>query len=229
MSTTYTTNVGLGCPSYDQAGWDAPLRDTIALLDSLAPVGALGCRAREILSTSLYVSFAPGSFRSSTGSEVGYAGATVAVPTAATTRYWLDDAGTLQSGSAWPSGPYVPLATVVAGASTITSVADARLAFGSLGTGPRLAVTTQPGTYSVLPADGLVNLDATAAAFTATLPSAVANPGMVVRVIKVDSSANAITIATTGGQTINGASTLALAAQWDGKTLISDGSNWIAL
>lgn len=228
MSTTFTTNVGLGVPAYDDPGWDAPIRDTIALLDSLAPVGALGCRAREIPSTSLYVAFAPGSFRSSTGAAVSYAGATLAVPTAATTRYWLDDAGTLQSGSAWPAVPYVPLATVVAGASTITSVADARIAFGSLGTGPRVAVTSQAGTYAILPADGLVELDATAAAFTATLPSASTNPGMVVRVAKVDVSANAATIATTGGQTINGASTLSLAAQWDGKTLISDGFNWVA-
>jgi hypothetical protein len=228
MATTYTTNVGLGCPSYDQAGWDTPLRDTIALLDSLAPVGALGCRAREIPSTSLYVAFAPGSFRSSTGAVVGYAGATLAVPTAATTRYWLDDAGTLQSGSAWPAGPYVPLSTVVAGTSTITSIVDARLAFGSLGTGPRLAVTSQAGTYAILPADGLVSLDATAAAFTATLPSASANPGMVVRVAKVDVSANAVTIATVSSQTINGAATLSLAAQWDGKTLVSDGTNWVA-
>jgi hypothetical protein len=150
------------------------------------------------------------------------------VPTGSTTRYWLDDAGTLQSGSAWPAGPYVPLATVVAGASTITSIADARLAFGSLGTGPRVAVTTQTGTYAILPADGLVSLDATSAAFTATLPSASTNPGMVVRVIKVDVSANAATIATVSSQTINGAATLSLAAQWDGKTLVSDGTNWVA-
>jgi hypothetical protein len=228
MSTTFTANVGLGVPAYDDPGWDAPIRATIALLDSLAPVGALGCRAREIPSTSLYVSFAPGGFRSSTGAAVAYAGATLAVPASATTRYWLDDAATLQSGSAWPAGPYVPLASVVAGASTITSITDARLAFVSLGTGPRVAVTSQTGTYSILPADGLVALDATAAAFTATLPSASANPGMVLRPIKVDASANAVTIATVSSQTINGAATLALAAQWDGKTLVSDGTNWVA-
>lgn len=228
MSTSYTVNAGLGCPALDDSGWNVPIQATINLLDSLAPIGSLACRFREIPSTSLFVSFAAGTFRTSTGSVGSYAGATVAAPASATTYYWLTDSGTLTTGSGWPSGPYVPLAVVVAGSSTVTSVTDARSPYGSVGVGGRVAVAARTATYAILPTDGLVELDATLGAFTATLPSAATNPGMVVRPVKVDVSVNAVTIATTGGQTINGASTLSLASQWSGKTLVSDGSNWVA-
>ena len=228
MSTSYTTNVGLGCPATDDSGWDAPIRATISLLDSLAPIGSGGVRTREIPSSSLYVTVAPAVVRSTTGQLASYAGATIALAASSTVYLWLTDAGVLATGSTWPGGPYVPLAIVATGTVTIAGVTDARVVLESVGVSGRTSATTQAATYSILPSNGLVELNATSGAFTATLPSAVTNPGMLCRVIKIDSSSNAVTIATTSGQTINGASTIGLSSQWAGKTLVSDGSNWMA-
>lgn len=227
MATSYTSNLKMGTPANNDPGWDVILDRDRAILDALAPVGWLAVTTAEVPSASLNIQVAPGSIRASTGAVVAYAGATVAAPASATTLYWLYDTGTIGSGSAWPTVPYVPLATVVAGASTITSVTDARIAFAAVGAGARVNVATATTTYAIPSSAGLVKFDATAGAFTATLPSASVNPGMVVRVDKVDSSGNAITIATTSSQTINGASTLSLTTQWLIKTLVSDGSNWV--
>lgn len=73
----------------------------------------------------------------------------------------------------------------------------------------------------------VVLADATAAAFTVTLPAATV--GAVVRVKKVDASVNAVTVAGAGGATVDGAANTALAAQWNHVTLVSDGTNWFVI
>lgn len=77
-------------------------------------------------------------------------------------------------------------------------------------------------------ADSLVLADATAAPLVAVLPSAVGIRGRAFTVLKVDASANAVTVTPAGGETINGAATAALSAQWSGLTVTSDGANWVA-
>jgi hypothetical protein len=72
-----------------------------------------------------------------------------------------------------------------------------------------------------------VGVDASGAARTITLPTAVGIPGRTYTVIKTDSSGNAVTIDGDGAETINGAATYALAAQYDGVTIISTGVGWI--
>jgi hypothetical protein len=131
MSTQYTINVGLGYWQLNDPGWHLPYQATCQLLDSLTPVGSLAVRMREIPSTSLSVSIAPGHFRSMAGVYVAYAGATIALPPLATVSLWLTDAGVLATGSAWPATAHVRLAIVTVGAGTIATVADARVAFGS--------------------------------------------------------------------------------------------------
>jgi hypothetical protein len=69
-------------------------------------------------------------------------------------------------------------------------------------------------------------VDATAGAVTLTLPVASDNDGMTVLVKKIDASVNAVTIAAQGADTIDGAATQALAAQYDALTLFCDGSGW---
>lgn len=59
---------------------------------------------------------------------------------------------------------------------------------------------------------------------TFTLPTAVGNTNFYT-VTNVD--VNVVTIATTGGQTINGGSTIPLNNQWDSLSFISNNSNWI--
>ncbi|MEM8575520.1 MAG: phage tail protein [Pseudomonadota bacterium] len=71
------------------------------------------------------------------------------------------------------------------------------------------------------------NVDATGGAVTATLPSAItAGDGAILTFRKVDGSANAVTVATVGAQTIDGAATYSLSDQYDSISIIGDGANW---
>lgn len=96
--------------------------------------------------------------------------------------------------------------------------------------GQQLDVLSKLANYTVLVGDGddvLILCDATAAAFTITLYTAVGNTGRKVRVVKIDSSANTVTIDPNGSQTWNGASTKVLGRQYEAANGASDGSNWI--
>lgn len=81
--------------------------------------------------------------------------------------------------------------------------------------------------YTAAQSDNVILADATAGAITVTLPPAV-NKNMF-RVVKIDSSGNAVTIVPNGTDTIGGGASLALAAQGDGTQISSDGINaWYA-
>jgi hypothetical protein len=69
--------------------------------------------------------------------------------------------------------------------------------------------------------------DATTAAFTVTLPNAVSFSGLSFWIGKIDSSVNAVTVATAGGQ-VNYATTWTLATQGKYIEVFSNGTNWIA-
>lgn len=86
------------------------------------------------------------------------------------------------------------------------------------------AISTKTTTYTVLTTDRNVLLDATGGAFTVTLPSASGNSGLLLRLQKIDSSANALTIS----PSLRGA-TRKLTTQYESVELISDGSNWQVL
>jgi hypothetical protein len=89
--------------------------------------------------------------------------------------------------------------------------------------------STKTGAYTLTDADEVVDADATSAAFQVTLPTAVGRNGRHFRVTRINSGANNVTIGTTSSQTINGASTKVLTAQWQSALLYSNGSNWIAV
>jgi len=88
-----------------------------------------------------------------------------------------------------------------------------------------LNVVTKTATYSVAPSDDVILCNTNA--FTVTLPAASAQPGRKIRIKKIGSDTNAITIARAGSDTIEGATSYSLAsgAQYQGVTLISDGSS----
>jgi len=93
-----------------------------------------------------------------------------------------------------------------------------------------LAVLSKTADYVVVATDGddvIVLVDATLGAVTITLYTAVGNTGKKIRVVKTDSSANAVTIDPSGSQTWSGATTRILNAQWEGASGVSDGSNWV--
>lgn len=76
---------------------------------------------------------------------------------------------------------------------------------------------------------GYFRCDATSAtggSLEVTLPSASANDGRTLVVKKVDASANAVVVTAAGSDTIDGAATKSLAAQYDHVVLHSNGGGW---
>lgn len=68
--------------------------------------------------------------------------------------------------------------------------------------------------------------NATSAAFTVTLPAANLCRGVMLQFKKVDGTANAVTIAANGAETIDGAGTYGLATQYKHVRLMSNGVSW---
>ena len=103
-------------------------------------------------------------------------------------------------------------------------VNDPNIAPASWKCAQNYAFRVQVGTGVVNPNDYAVQIDASGAASTITLPSAAANPGRKLLLKKKDSSANAVTIAPSGSDT---AELTSLATQNKYVVLMSDGiSNW---
>ena len=90
----------------------------------------------------------------------------------------------------------------------------------------RLNVVSKSAAHTVADGDDMVICDATSAAFTVTLPSVASFAGKQVIIKKVDASANAVTVDANGSETIDGATTQSLAAQYDSVTLVAGPSEW---
>ena len=88
------------------------------------------------------------------------------------------------------------------------------------------ALVTPTTTYTVTSADSIVLANATSAAFSVTLPTAVGISGRQYTIKKYDSSSNAVSIMTTSSQTIDGAAGYSLGNQYQFIQLVSDGANW---
>lgn len=115
---------------------------------------------------------------------------------------------------------------VVQASEFITKVADELIAMQG---NPGVAATqfaTKTAAYAVTTSDVVLLGDATTAAFTFTLPTAVGKKGRIWYFKKTDSSTNAITLDGNGAETLDGATTYALTAQHDAILIISDGANW---
>lgn len=148
MSTTYTTNVGLGIPALNDNAYVATWEDNLDLIDALGAVGPLAVTFAERPSSTLNVKVAAGSFRKNDGTVVTYAGTAAQAMTASQTNYvYLTNTGTLTvNTTGFPaSTDIVRLAVVVAGGSTITSVTDARLYLGSFGANGNLTYLALAG------------------------------------------------------------------------------------
>jgi hypothetical protein len=77
------------------------------------------------------------------------------------------------------------------------------------------------------PGDSLICLcDATNAAFVVALPDARMAGLVDISLMKIDGSANAVTIQTRNEQTINGSETASLASQYSTASLVPDRENW---
>lgn len=131
MATQYSPKLGLSYPAASDRNWDVPLVAALLALDS-GPLGKLAPRPAAFsggVPSGLTLDVSAGSYLDSSAAYRTFAGGSVVVGASATTKVWLvTGSGTLSSGSAWPtSTAHVRIATVVAGSSNITSVADERV------------------------------------------------------------------------------------------------------
>ncbi|MGL4465389.1 MAG: hypothetical protein ACRC1K_24835 [Planctomycetia bacterium] len=88
-------------------------------------------------------------------------------------------------------------------------------------------ISTKTSSYSITDSDSVVLADATAAAFNVTLPTAAGISGRQYTIKRINGGANTVTVATTSSQTIDGAATKGLSAQYASVTVVSDGANWL--
>jgi hypothetical protein len=153
MANTYTPNVQLAMPAPGDRTWNLPVNGNAQVLDALAPVGALAVVTTELPSATLNVHVAAGNYLKQDGTIGIFAGSVSQAMTASTTNFlYLDltNSGVLVvNTTGFPATAHVRLATVFAGPSSITSIADSRVAFyvvGSIDDGVNLTFGTVTGT-----------------------------------------------------------------------------------
>lgn len=99
----------------------------------------------------------------------------------------------------------------------------------SLFIGQNLRIKTVTANYTAVGTEDIILVDATSGAVTVTLPSAIGISGKALQIKKIDSSANAVTINTTGGQLIDLFSTFTLLMPSDYCDVCSSGTNWYTI
>lgn len=91
------------------------------------------------------------------------------------------------------------------------------------------SINTKAASFSFSTTDSVILCDATSGTVTGTLPTAIGIAGRIYYFKKIDAGANNCIAATTGGQTIDGASTNSTNTQYSSKTMVSNGANWFIL
>jgi hypothetical protein len=90
-------------------------------------------------------------------------------------------------------------------------------------------VVSKTATYTATLDDTVILVDATGGAVTINLPAAATATDHVYTVKKVDASANAVTLDGNGAETIDGAATQALGAQWARYRIACSGAAWFII
>lgn len=142
---------------------------------------------------------------------------------------------TLGQGSSYPGGGTnnlifldgtPPANSPAAGGTLFTEGGALRYQHGTTGTINTVGgeVTSVSANYTAANKDSVILATGGAAGITVTLPAATRGARYLIK--KTDSGAGAVTVATTSSQTIDGATTKALAAQYASVTVVSDGTAW---
>lgn len=149
------------------------------------------------------------------------------VPTV-TWKAWTGAAYTTVGGTSDGASGRVQLST---GAGLFTS--DALLTFSTTNkllttSGLAVNLVAKTGNYSATRADQFITVDATSAPVTITLPTAVTQKGLLIYIKKIDASANVVTVARSGSDTIDGDTTATMNARWTASGFVSDGgTQWL--
>lgn len=85
-------------------------------------------------------------------------------------------------------------------------------------------VSAKTGNYTITTSDSIILGDTTSGNVTITLPTAVGSTKMYT--IKKIIAANTLNIATTSAQTVDGSTTIAITAQYESISVVSDNANW---
>lgn len=126
----------------------------------------------------------------------------------------------------------LPFGIVADGAITTAKLADDAVTRDKLATGGigKEAVVSKTAAYTATDADDVILCDASSAAFTITLPTAVGISGKYFFIKKTDSDyTKAVTIDGNGSETIDGSTTTTLNTQGETLKIVSDGSNWFVV
>lgn len=108
------------------------------------------------------------------------------------------------------------------GFNTATPHSQVQVA-GSLAT----AYVVKAAAYTITVADSFVACDATAGAFTVTLPTASGIAGREYTIKRVNAGVNAVTVDGAGAELIDAAATYVLAAEWATIVVVSNGFRWL--
>ena len=82
---------------------------------------------------------------------------------------------------------------------------------------------------NVVSGDYLIIANATGGAITMALPPAALVPGRIYVFKRINSGANAVVIDPNASETIDGAATYTLSAQWNSVTIMSNGTAWFII
>jgi hypothetical protein len=116
--------------------------------------------------------------------------------------------------------------TIVYATDTNKVYSDTGSSLVEIGISASSPVLTVSSTYVAVVSDEVILCDASGGAFTVTLFTAAGNTGKRIRIKKIDSTFNRITIDANASETIDGALVRRLATQDEYVTIISDGANW---
>ena len=94
-------------------------------------------------------------------------------------------------------------------------------------TSANYAFSTKTSNYTITSTDDVIAADAAGGAVTITLPTAAGITGRQFTVKRINTGANTVTVATTGGQTIDGDATQILNLPQTSISMVSDGTNWV--
>jgi len=199
---------------------DASITNTGSV--SLATTGVTAGTYGSAIAVSTIVVDAKGRITSASNTPAAAITGDISIPaggTVSTLATVNSNIGTFGTSSA--------VSTVVVNAKgLVTSVSNTTITPASIGATPAFTRKTITTSYTILSTDYLIGVSSSSSAITVTLPSGIANMNYVIK----DESGNCgtynITIATTSGQTIDGASSYIMAINYEAIGLYFNGTSW---